>query len=196
MNRTLKARQVFIGVGLMIAIAIVWIGFSAFNGKYDTLAEGLRKGVPYDVKDVVHTHKADDVTVVFYLTEPDPKDLPSADYDALGVAFFSGSDQEGWEHIGPNGWTHVANDDMTVYYQSLPSSVQQGSEREELYVVYGEINNSLIQKIETKSLQAGSYREANIIEKNGQRYYYTIGDERVVRGLSETGEVISQQGGE
>jgi hypothetical protein len=185
-------------VVLIVLISIIvstWITLTDFEfGKYDSFEEVLEKGIPYKVKDVIHTQNVDGVNVVMYTTKPDRSKLPFANYDALAVAFLEGNNDDGWENIGPNEWTHYDNHNLNVYMGSLHDYDWQGNVRHELYVVFGEINNPEIVRIETKTKE-GTFKAATIITNRGKRYFLHVGRERIVRGISKEGEVISQQGG-
>lgn len=184
-------------VALFLTAAVfLWAALFDWEfGKYDSLEEAVEKGIPYKVKDVVHTQNVDGVTVVMYTTEPDREVLPYANYDALAVAFFEGNDENGWVNIGPNGWNHYENDNMTVYVEILRDHDSEGNLKHHLPVVYGEINNAVITKVETKSKQETEFEAAEMITYKGKRYYFQVGDEFIVRGLSKEGEVIDRQGG-
>lgn len=183
-------------IGLISIAAVSWIIFSDVEwGKYDSFEEVLEKGIPYKVKNVIHTQNVDGVTVVMYTTEPDRERFPFADFDALAVAFLKGNDEDGWENIGPNGWEHYEHDNMTVYTKGVHSYDRQENVRHEFYVVFGEINNSEITKIETKTKQEETFEPATIIMNEGKRYYFQVGPEDNVRGLSKDGKVIDRQGG-
>ncbi|KKI91562.1 hypothetical protein WQ54_14320 [Bacillus sp. SA1-12] len=130
-----------------------------------------------------------------YTTEPDKEDFPYANYEALAVAFFKGNDRKGWENIGHHGWAHYDNENMTVYIEPLHVDKNNGDILHDFSVVFGEVNNAEIVKAETKSSEDKTFEEAEIIIKHGKRYYFQIGRETIVRGLSESGEVIDRQGG-
>ncbi|EDL66393.1 hypothetical protein [Bacillus sp. SG-1] len=178
----------------------VWLLFSDYEwGKYDSLQEAIEKGIPYDVENVIHTHHYDGITVLLYTTLPDKKDFPFADYEALAVAFFKGDDESGWENVGVHGWEHYENDNFTIYDQHLIVDDSEGNNLHKFHVVFGELTNPKIAKVETKA-SAGSagltvFNPAKIVSHKGNRYYLKIGEETIVRGLSENGEVIDRQGG-
>ncbi|QOR64881.1 hypothetical protein IM538_13590 [Cytobacillus suaedae] len=130
-----------------------------------------------------------------YTTTPDKKELPLAEYEALAVAFFKGNDAVGWENIGHHGWTHYENDNMTIYHESLREYDNQGNEVHEFYVLFGEINNAEIVTVEAKTKEREAFQEVEIITNKGKRFYFHIGEETIVRGISESGEVIDRQGG-
>lgn len=164
-------------------------------GKYDNFQEAIQKGIPHEVKNIVHKDQFDDVTILLYTTDPDKEELPSADFEALAVAYFKGNDNEGWERIGHIGWTHYENENMTLYSESLHDYDNKGNTLHDFYVVFGEVNNAEIVTVETKSSEEESFEEAEIIMNEGKRYYFQIGRESIVRGLSESGKVIDRQGG-
>lgn len=152
----------------------------------------------YSVKDVIRVQKIDDVTVVLYTTEVDREQFPHINNDIPAVAFFEGNDQKGWKNVGPNGWTHYENDNMTVYTEHFRDHHQQGYILREILIIYGEIHNDEIVTIETKTNDKGDYVESIIIPHQGKRYYFhwekgpihTV----IVRGLSNDGVVIDEQG--
>lgn len=65
----------------------------------------------------------------------------------------------------------------------------------DFYVVFGEVHNPEIITVETKGHEEELFEETEILEYEGKRYYFHIGREPIVRGLSESGEVIDRQGG-
>lgn len=186
----------YIIIALLSIGATAWIALSGFElGKYDSFQEVLEKGVPYKVKEIIHTQNVDGITVVMYTTEPDRKKFPSADYDALTVVFLEGNDHDGWEEIGPNHWEHYENDNMTVYSSHLHNHDRQGNANHQFYVVFGEINNPQIAKIETKTKEEDQFDAATILAHEGNRYYFQVARGDIVRGLSRDGKVIDRQGG-
>ena len=186
-------------VGLVILAAIglgSWFLTSDFEfGKFDDFEEALQKGIPHHINTIVHKETYDGVTIVMYTTFPDQKELSLADFEALAVAFFKGSDKEGWESIGQHGWSHYENDNMTLYSEALRDYDNKGNTLHYFHVVFGEINNPNIVTVETKALEEESFKEAKIISSDGLRYYFQIGREMIVRGLSGSGEVLDRQGG-
>lgn len=84
---------------------------------------------------------------------------------------------------------------MTLYSEALRDYDHQGNTLHDFYVVFGEINNPNIVKVETKTHEEETFEEAKIISSNGIRYYFQIGREMIVRGLSDSGEVLDRQGG-
>jgi hypothetical protein len=188
-----------ISIALIVIISVVsimWVSLSDFElGKYDNFQEAIEKGIPYEINNIIHSEQYDGVTIIMYTTEPDKEELPFANYEALAVAFFKGDDNGGWESIGGHGWTHYDNDNMTVYMEALRDHDNKGNVLHEFYVVFGEVNNAEIVKVETKTKNEKTFEEAEIIVNQGKRYYFQIGREGIVRGLSESGEVIDRQGG-
>ena len=178
------------------SVLIFLIVLSIFDReKFESLEEAIEKGIPYEVNHIIHTERYDDVTIVMYTTNPDKKELPTANFEALALAFFKGSNQEGWENVGHHGWTHYENENLTVYIEPLRDHDHIGNTLHEFYVVFGEVNNAEIVKVETSSKEEENFKEAKMITTNGNRYYFQIGTEPIVRGLSKNGTVIDRQGG-
>ncbi len=191
-----KMKKIGVAALLVCAIFIFWIVRSDVEfGTYDSLQEAMDKAVPYEIKTIIHTGTYGGVTAVMYTTDPDKKELPFADYEALAVAFFKVDEEKGWENIGGHSWTHYENENLTQYDEYLRDDDGQGNRLHELHVVFGEINNPDITKVETSVIGKESFEEAEIIENGGQRYYFDTGSRTVVRGLSAKGEVIDRQGG-
>lgn len=190
-------KKVFIPLSILILIAFsIKLILSDYEfGKYDTFEEAIEKGIPYKNKHIIHTELHDHVTVVFFTTVPILEDSSPANYEVMSVAFFKGSDQKGWVNIGYNGWTHYENKNMTVYDEHLIVSDDEGNLLHDFHVVFGEIHNSVIEKVETTTEEEKEFKQANMINDQGKRYYYQIGKSHIVRGLSKDGEVIDRQGG-
>ena len=62
-------------------------------------------------------------------------------------------------------------------------------------MVFGEVKNAEIVKVETRAKNEETFEEAKIIMNNGKRFYFKISKKEIVRGLSKNGEVIEKQGG-
>lgn len=186
-----------IAISLMAVLGVIlWFYTSEFEfGRYDDFHEAIEKGIPYEVNNIVHTEEHGEITVVMYTTDPDEKDFPLADWEALAVAFFTGSDENGWESKGGHGWSHYENANMTLYIEPFLDFDRQGNALHDFYVVFGEVHNPEILSVETKGHEEESFEEIEIIENEGKRYYFRIGREPIVRGLSKSGEVIDRQGG-
>ncbi|UOR13715.1 hypothetical protein [Halobacillus amylolyticus] len=188
-----------ISIALIVIVSLVLITWGLVSdfelGKYDDFQEAIEKGIPYEVNTVLHSEEHEGVTIIMYIIEPDKDELPNENYEALAVAFFKGNNEEGWENIGQHGWTHYVNENMTVYTESLREHDKTGNELHEFYVVFGKVNNDEIVKVDTKSKKEDGFERAEIITKHGKRYYFKIGKEVIVRGLSESGDVIDRQGG-
>lgn len=122
----------FIAVSSSIVNSLLKNELQAFEvgkfefGKYDDFDEALAKGLTYDMNKLIYTTQHDGVTIVMYTTIPDSTEFQDVvefqddiefqnETEALVVQFFEGNDEEGWELIGPAGWTHYENDNLTVY---------------------------------------------------------------------------------
>ncbi|MGF7050731.1 hypothetical protein J2T13_005281 [Paenibacillus sp. DS2015] len=188
-------RLLVIGVVLLVIFGVYKVYNSDYEfGKFDSFDEALEKGIPYSVDTVVYTEKVNGVTIVMYLIEPDKKELPFADYHALAVAFFEGNDDEGWENVGPNGWTHYENKNFTLYHENLYQHDNQGNKLRRIDVTYGEVNDADVVKVEVKDKSEEHYVEARIITSNNGRYYFSVSNGDSVRALGRNGHLIDQQG--
>ncbi|TFE00167.1 hypothetical protein [Jeotgalibacillus sp. R-1-5s-1] len=191
-------KKILVPLSFITIIALSFFLFALFDleiGKFDHFEEAIEKGIPYTVNDVVHVEQHNDVSIVMYTTTADPSVFPNIDTDVTGIAYFTGNDDEGWESVGSNGWTHYNNDAMTVYIEPFRLRDDAGDMLENFYVSYGEIHDANITAVQTKSHDDSTFREAKIIEKNGLRYYIQTGEDKIVQGVNSTGEVISRQGG-
>ena len=185
-------------IAVLSVVLIYWVVFSDLEiGKYDDFQEAIEKGIPYNVNDIIHTEQYDNVTIVMYTTTPNKEDFPFAEWEALAVGFFTGNEEGGWENIGHHRWTHYENDNMTVYRESLREYDNKGNELHDFYVVFGEVNNPEIVEVETKTKEEKTFEETEIIQHKGKskRYFFKVGSESNVRGLSESGDIIDRQGG-
>lgn len=194
-----KIQSLSIIVLTIIGITVWFLRSDYEWDKYDSFQEAIEKGIPYDIENVIHTERHDGITILLYTTLPNKKDFPFAEYEALGVAFFKGDDESGWENVGAHGWEHYENENFTIYDKHLIVDDRKGNNLHEFHVVFGELTNPNIAKVETKA-SAGSagltvFNPAKIVSHKGNRYYLKIGEETIVRGLSKEGEVIDRQGG-
>ncbi|QGQ45756.1 hypothetical protein [Metabacillus sediminilitoris] len=159
---------------------------------YPTLQEAINNDIPYKVSEVIHTKKIDDITVVLYTTEAKGEEFSYIKEPVLGVAFIKGNNKEGWKNDGPNGWEHYQNENYTIYYQPYTKYNEQGELLKDFDVVYGEINNKDIQKIEIAKQGMKDFTETKMIKQGNKRYYLGIGYHPEVRAVSSNGEVINQ----
>lgn len=164
-------------------------------GKYDDFEEALDKGLAYEMNELIYKTSHNGVTIVMYTTTPNPEDFLNANFEAVSVRYFEGNDEEGWVGIGHEGWEHHENDHLTLYNNYLREYEDDGSERHVFNVRFGEIHNPEIVKVETKSSEEESFSDATIIQHGPYRYYFHIGEDSIVQGLSSDGEVIDRQGG-
>lgn len=201
----------FIAVSLSIVNSLLRNELQAFEvgnfefGKYDDFDEALAKGLTYDMNKLIYTTRHDGVTIVMYTTIPDPTEFQDVmefqddmefqnEMEALVVQFFEGNDEEGWELLGPRGWTHYENDNLTVYDTFLRDYDDSGNVKYAFDVTFGEVNNPKIDTVETKSHHDTMFTEATMIQKGLGRYYFQIGVGAIVRGISVNGEIVDQQG--
>lgn len=191
--------SLIVTVFILIALILLLVLLDFELGKRDHLQEAMEKETPYKVNDIIHTEQYDNVTIVMYQIEPNHDEFPANHFEAIAIAFFKGSDQLDWENIGYHGWTHYENDNMTVNHEPLRKYDHKGNKLHAFFVVFGEVNNPEITKVEVKTKEEESFKEAEIIRHRGNRYYfqifYDVGKNSIlVRGLSEKGNVIDLQG--
>ncbi|WP_088044697.1 hypothetical protein [Bacillus sp. EAC] len=189
------------GLILVVSIFIILIlTYRTINsdfefGKYENMQEAIQKEISSPIIEILYSKKYHGVTVVIYTTEPNKDELPDSNFDAIAVAFLQGSDQNGWKNIGPNGWTHYENNNMTFYTEGLHDYDEKGNVMHEFYLTFGEIKNSMIEKVQTCSTDSKTFEDATIFTHSGMRYYIYIGEASIVQGLSKDGKVIDRQGG-
>lgn len=159
------------------------------------MPEAIEKSISFDIQEIVHKEKYGNLTIIMYTVAPDKEKWPNANFDGLGIGFFEGNDKEGWKNIGHNGWSNYNNENFTFDFDSLLLNDDEGKVLYDLYVAFGEVNNPIISVIETKAEGEKEFRKAKMMKKNGKRYYFQLGRVKKVRGLSNTGIVIDQQGG-
>jgi hypothetical protein len=183
---------------VILGIASLFLKFRLFDfeiGKYESLSEAIEKSIPYEIREIVHKEKYEGLTIIMYKAIPDKKEWPNADFDGIGIAFFEGNDQDGWENIGHNGWSHFNDENFSIDFEDLLLTDEEGNVLLDLYVTFGDVNNPDIAVMETKAEGDKEFKKAELIVKSGKRYYFQIGRAKEVRGISETGMVIDQQGG-
>lgn len=160
--------------------------------KYPTLKEAIMKEMPYKVNEVIDTKKINDVTIVLYTTKAKGKEVDHIKGPVLGVAFFEGNNEDGWEKVGPSGWEHYENDNYTIYHKPYTKYNKDGKLLIDIDVIYGEINNKVIQKIEIANENSKNFKEVKMIQHGSTRYYLGVGYHPVIRAVGSNDEVINQ----
>ncbi|MGP4072957.1 hypothetical protein ACTWQB_10435 [Piscibacillus sp. B03] len=180
---------VLVGLGIIL---ISWFVRSDFEVRtYENLQEAMDKSIPFKVNRVIHTTEYDGVTIVMYSTIPD--DLAGAqENEALGLAYFKGNDEDGWENVGHHGWSHYHHDQLSLYSEPFREYDSKGRPLHDFHVAYGQIVNPEI--IEVKARVDETYEKIDIITNEWKRYYLTIGEVTAIKGLSKDGEVLSKHG--
>jgi hypothetical protein len=159
--------------------------------KYPTLEKAIAGAIPFEVEEVLHKTKNDGITIVLYTTNAE--DAGEKEEKVLGVSFFEGNDEDGWKNDGPNGWEHAESETYSVYHENYTKYDEKGNVLKDIYVVFGEIKNNDIDRIEFANQDSEEYKKAKMIEKDGKRYYVGIGFRPQVRALNEKEEVIPQK---
>ena len=159
--------------------------------KYPTLEKAIAGAIPFEVEEVLHKTKRDGITIVLYTTNAE--DAGEKEEKVLGVSFFEGNDEDGWKNDGPNGWEHAESETYSVYHENYTKYDEKGNVLKDIYVVFGEIKNNDIDRIEFANQDSEEYKKAKMIEKDGKRYYVGIGFRPQVRALNGNEEVIPQK---
>lgn len=156
--------------------------------KAETIEDGMKQSDIQYVK-ISHVVPMDAGATVFYRAKSD-----ISGQFPLGVAYFKGSDETGWEHI-KHGFSYYENENLMVEMDRIPSHplfpVQEVGDRK--YLTFGEINNPYIQKVLVRDRATGKWNEAKIVREHDFIFYH-IGDPHGVKGVSEQGHVIDIQG--
>lgn len=160
--------------------------------KYPTLEKAIAETIPFEVQEVLYKTKSDGMTIVFYTTKAEGKEVEHIKEPVLGVSFFEGNDEKGWKNDGPNGWEHAESETYSIYNENYTKYDEKGNVLKDIYVVFGEIINNDIDRIEIADQDSDHYNKAKIIKKDGKRYYIGIGIRPQVRALNSNGEVIPQ----
>jgi hypothetical protein len=171
---------------VIIIFAIVILLFLT-GCKTDSIEEGMKQS-DIDFVNISHIVPIDDGAAVFYRTQTDiPNQFP------IGVAYFLGSDEEGWEHI-THGWSYYDNENLIINIQRIPHTLFSGKDNDDsVYLTFGEINNPYIENVLVRDRNNKEWDEAVIVNENDYIFYH-IGDQYGVKGLSGQGHVIDIQG--
>lgn len=161
--------------------------------KYPTLKAAINEAIPYKKVEVLYTTKRDGSTIVLYSTKAEGEGANYIKEPVLGVAFFEGNNEDGWENEGPNGWEHYESKNYTVFHQSYTLYDNRGKTLKDMDAVFGVIKNEKIDRIELTNQDSNDFKQAKIILKEGKRYYLGIGLNPTVRALNAKGEVINQE---
>ncbi|WP_071394581.1 hypothetical protein [Bacillus tuaregi] len=154
----------------------------------------MNEAIPYKVNQIIHTEKLEDISIVLYDTIVEVENFSDQTMPVLGVAFLKGDNDEGWDNVGPNGWNHKDNDQITIYKEDFRDYDKEGKVLSDLSIIYGEIHNPEIKKIETLAMgEDENYKEAFIIKKDKKQYYLAIGAKSSIKALSENGEILYQE---
>jgi len=172
----------------LLFMSIILLGITACS--YPTMNEAI----PYKVNQIIHTEKMEDISIVLYDTIAEIEEFANQSKPVLGVAFLKGDSEDGWDNVGPNGWKHKENDQFTIYKEDFRDYDKEGNVKTNLSIIYGEIHNPVIKKIETLATgETDQYKEAMMIEKDKKRYYLAIGEKSSIKALSENGDIIYQE---
>lgn len=87
----------------------------------------------------------------------------------LGVAFFKGNNQDGWENKGPNRWEHSENENYPIYHQPYTDHNEQGEILKDFDVVFGEIDNKDIKRIKVATKGNNDFKEVKMMDHGNKR---------------------------
>lgn len=158
--------------------------------KYPTLETAVSNAIPFEIKEILYETKSQGTTILLYTHKAEGEDGKKIKEPVLGIAFLEGNDEEGWENDGPNGWETSKNKNYSVYDQNYTQYDKKGEILKDIYVVFGEILNKDIDKVEFANQDSEEYKNAKIIKKGNKRYYLGIGDHPKVRASNTNGEVV------
>ncbi|MEI2358224.1 hypothetical protein [Mesobacillus zeae] len=158
--------------------------------QYDTLDEAIEKSIPFNMKNIIHTEKTKEGSVVLYTTIQKGE---SGEVEALAAAYLEGNGKEGWKNAGHNHWTYYKNKYMMQYSEAFYIYSPEGKLKEKVPVIFGKINSPKIAKVEAAG-KDGAFKKAYIVKKGKDRYYYIFGDYKIARGLDGGGKELSRQG--
>jgi hypothetical protein len=161
--------------------------------KYPSLEKAIAETIPFDVQEVLYKTKSDGITIVLYNTKAEGKEVEHIKEPVLGVSFFEGNNEDGWKNDGPNGWEHAESETYSIYQENHTKYDDKGNVVKDLYVVFGEIKNQDIDRIEIADQESEDFKKAKIIKKDGKRYYIGVGFRPQVRALNANSEVIPQE---
>ncbi|KON87147.1 hypothetical protein AF332_10195 [Sporosarcina globispora] len=166
---------------LLLAAILILSGCST-----STMGQAIDDGIPFNVKEILHKEKVKDGVILLYLTKQDDG---QNEVEAMAAAYLKGSDKNGWKNEGHNHWEHYENEHMTVYTDTFYDYDKEGKLENRIPLIFGEIQNGDIQKVEVAGKEE-KFEEAAIIKKENKRYYFKIGDFHTARGLSADGKEI------
>lgn len=154
----------------------------------------MNEAIPYKVNQIIHTEKMKEISIVLYDTIAEIEEFTDQTKPVLGVAFLKGDQEDGWDNVGPNGWKHKENDQLTIYKEHFKDYDKKGNIIADISIIYGEIHNPEIKKIETLAIgETEHYNEAEIIEKDKKRYYLIIGEKSSIKALSANADILYQE---
>lgn len=175
-----------------ILFTILGLMFLVAGCNHSTLEAAIDETIPYKSIDVLYQTKQDGTTIVLYSTKAKGEDVRHIKEPVLGVGFFEGNNEDGWENEGPNGWEYYERKNYTSFQQSYTLYDNRGKALKDMDAVFGAINNDSIEKIEIANQDSKDFKQVKIIAKEGKRYYLGIGLQPTVRALNGKGEVINQ----
>ena len=152
-----------------------------------TLEDTIAETVIYEIEDIIRLEYVNDLAVLIFTT---PHKHPYGEpILAIGHAFFRGSEEIGWERIGPMGYDSVFGATIELISSHVTFDPELGL-KGMLHACYGHIRDPDIKAVALKSQFEEEFFEAEIIETYSGRYYFIIGDFSILRGYSQDGQIL------
>ncbi|MDT3701240.1 MAG: hypothetical protein RO469_17715 [Thermincola sp.] len=171
---------------LLLASSIILFLYFFTGEKLHTVEDAISKSIPYKVSNILDIVKMPGGAIIFYLS---PKD----NYHLIGVAFFKGDNEKGWEIVGPRDLRDYHADQFSFNVETVAVFDAQGPFAERIQVVFGQINDNEIKDIKVGGAEV-KFVNAKIIENAEGRFYYKVGKYNIVQGLNKNGEIVLQVG--
>jgi hypothetical protein len=157
---------------------------AACNSNEPTLEQAIEAKIPNKILQILYTEQQGDGTVTFFLTNEE-----NSPHSVIGFAFVE-KVGDGWV-LDPGSVTlrRLPKQGLTLFYEDLLRSGQ-----EKVSYTYGKVGNPAITQIEVALPDNTNFRKANVISTSHGRFYFEKGYHLKVRGLSNEGTILDEQG--
>ena len=78
----------------------------------------------------------------------------------LGVSFFEGNDDDGWKNDGLKWLEHSESETYSIYNENYTKYDDKGNVLKDIYVVFGEILNEEIDKVEFANQDSEDFKKS------------------------------------
>lgn len=127
--------------------------------------------ISYDIHEIIYKDEVSDEILMVLYTVGDVFDDGDSNADYLNVAFLKGNQKLGWTFLGDKDWAFDNNGIMQVYEDTIHYT--ENGELKDISVIYGQILDSEIVSVKVGN-EEHQYIDADIVEKNGERYFYHV----------------------